>query len=280
MLLLKRLIPLAFVCLGAIPALAQPARASNIETAFSMHAPSSPAKVDHTSWDKLLKAYVKPAENGLNRVDYRRFKAEGHAALKAYVRSLEAVEVAKLGRAEQFAFWANLYNAKTIDIVLDRYPVASIRDINLGGGLFAAVVGGPWKAKVVTVNGQALSLDEIEHTILRGLFKDHRVHFAVNCASVGCPNLGIDALTGVRLDEQLESGGRAFVNSSRGVRLQTGKLHVSKIFDWFKADFGGSDQSVLEHIRRYADPDLKTRLEGVTRIDDTFYDWSLNDVRS
>ena len=280
MLILKRLLPLALVCLGAIPALAQPARASTIETAFSMHAPSSPAKVDHASWDKLLKSYVKPAENGLNRVDYRRFKAEGHGQLKAYVRSLEAVDVAKLGRAEQFAFWANLYNAKTIDIVLDRYPVASIRDINLGGGLFAAVVGGPWKAKVVTVNGQALSLDEIEHTILRGLFKDHRVHFAVNCASVGCPNLGIDALTGVRLDELLESGGRAFVNTPRGVKLENGKLKVSKIFDWFKADFGGSDQTVLAHIRRYADPDLKTRLEGVTRIDDTFYDWSLNDVRS
>jgi hypothetical protein len=145
--------------------------------------------------------------------------------------------------------------------------------------LFATFTGGPWKAKVVTVNGKTLSLDEIEHTILRGIFKDHRVHFAVNCASVGCPNLGETALTGARLDELLDKGGRDFINSPRGVKFIDGKVHVSKIFSWFQADFGGSDAGVLEHIRRYATPELRARLEGVTRIDDTFYDWSLNDVR-
>lgn len=278
--LVKRLLPLAIACLAAAPALAQPVRAANIETLFAEHAQNSRTLVDHSPWDRLLKTYLKPAEDGLNRVDYRKFKTEAHQTLKSYVRKLESVDVTKLGRPEQFAFWANLYNARSIDIVLDHYPVKSIKDINLGGGFFAAITGGPWKAKVVTVNGQALSLDEIEHTILRGIFKDHRVHFAVNCASVGCPNLGRDALTGTRLDELLDKGGRAFVNSPRGVKIVDGKLHVSKIFSWFQADFGGSDEGVLEHIRRYADPELAARLKGVTRIDDTFYDWSLNDVRS
>ncbi len=276
---LKRLLPWALVCLGAMPALAQSARAGSIETIFSEHRANSTATVDHSAWDRLLKTYLKPSENGLNRVAYRRFKAEAHKPLKDYVRRLEAVDVMKLGRAEQFAFWSNLYNARSIDIVLDHYPVKSIKDINLGGGLFSLITGGPWKAKVVTVNGQPLSLDEIEHTILRGIFKDHRVHFAVNCASVGCPNLGIDALTGARLDELLDKGGRDFVNSPRGVKLVGGKLHVSKIFSWFQADFGGSDEGVLQHIRRYASPELKARLEGVTTIDDTFYDWSLNDAQ-
>ena len=276
---LKRLLPLALACFAAMPALAQPARAATIETIFADSNKTSLATVDHAAWDKLLKAYVRPAENGLNRIDYKRFKSEGHKALKGYVRALEAVDVPKLGRAEQFAFWSNLYNAKTIDVVLDNYPVKSIRDINLGGGLFATITGGPWKAKVVTVNGQRLSLDEIEHTILRGIFKDHRVHFAVNCASVGCPNLGIDALTGARLEALLDKGARDFVNSPRGVRIEGGKVLVSKIFSWFQADFGGSDASALDHIRGYAEPALKARLEGVTRIDDTFYDWSLNDVQ-
>ena len=276
---LVRLLPLALVCLGAVPSFAQNAAARPIETIFARHQAESTVTVDHSMWDKLLKTYLKPAEDGLNRIDYKQFKAEAHKPLKDYVRRLEAVDVGQLGRAEQFAFWANLYNARTIDIVLDHYPVKSIKDINLGGGFFATFTGGPWKAKVVTVNGQSLSLDEIEHTIMRGIFKDYRVHFAVNCASVGCPNLAGTALTGARLDELLDQGGRAFVNSSRGVKLTDGQVHVSKIFSWFQADFGGSDSGVLDHIRRYASPELKARLAGVSRIDDTFYDWSLNDVR-
>lgn len=277
--LMTRLLPVVLVCLATVPAWAQSARASTIETLFAGHMAQSPTAVDHAEWDKLLKTYLKPAKNGLNRVDYRRFKAEAHPQLKAYVRRLEAVDVAKLGRAEQFAFWSNLYNARTIDVVLDHYPVKSIRDINLGGGLFAAITGGPWKAKVVTVASQALSLDDIEHTILRGIFKDYRVHFAVNCASVGCPNLAQDALTGARLEELLNAGAKAFVNSPRGVKFVGGKVHVSKIFVWFQSDFGGSDASVLDHIRRYANPELKARLANVTRIDDSFYDWSLNDAQ-
>jgi hypothetical protein len=276
---LVRLLPLALVCLGSVPSFAQFAAALPIETVFSRQKAGSTATVDHSRWDNLLKTYLTPAEDGLNRIDYKKFKAEAHQPLKDYVRSLEAVDVGQLARNEQFAFWANLYNARTIDIVLDHYPVKSIKDINLGGGLFATFTGGPWKAKVVTVNGQSLSLDEIEHTIMRGIFKDYRVHFAVNCASVGCPNLAATALTGARLDELLDQGGRAFINSSRGVKLTDGKLHVSKIFSWFQADFGGSDTGVLEHIRRYASPELKARLAGMSRIDNTFYDWSLNDVR-
>lgn len=275
----RRLLSLICTCLGVLSILAPSVRADGIETFFARHEDASQLVVDHRAWDNLLKTYVRTAEDGLNRVDYGRMKAEGHAALKAYIRHLETVDVVKLGAPEQFAFWANLYNAKTVDIILEHYPVRSIRDINLGGGLFAVFTGGPWKAKVVTVAGQPLSLDEIEHTILRGIFKDHRVHFAVNCASVGCPNLARDALTGARLDSMLNEGARAYVNSPRGVRFVDGKLQISKIFSWFQTDFGGSSETVLEHIRRYADAELKQRLNGVSQIDDTFYDWTLNDLR-
>ncbi len=274
---LLRLLPLAFLCLAASPASGEEARAGTARpVAATAQAPRS--TVDHGTWDKLLKTYVVPAEDGLNRFAYRRMKAEAQAELKAYVRRLEAVAVATLDRDEQFAFWSNLYNAKTIDIVLDHYPVRSIRDINLGGGLLAVVVGGPWKAKVVQVGGEKLSLDDIEHTILRGRFQDYRVHFAVNCASVGCPNVSRDAFTGAGLDAHLARNARAFVNSPRGVRIVGNAVHVSSIFNWFKADFGGTDAGVLAHLRRYAEPALAARLASVTRIDEFFYDWSLNDA--
>ncbi|MDX2157175.1 MAG: DUF547 domain-containing protein [Hyphomicrobiaceae bacterium] len=278
MLSLKRLLPLALVFLGAMPALGQGARASSIEAAFAPSATQTAAVVDHRDWDALLKAHVRPAEDGLNRVDYRRFKAESQAKLKSYVTRLEATDVSKLGRAEQFAYWVNLYNSKTVDIVLDHYPVRSIRDINLGGGLFAAITGGPWKAKSLNVGGRPLSLDDIEHVILRGMFMDYRVHFAVNCASVGCPNVSRDAFTGADLDAHLERNASAFVNSPRGIKLIGDRVHVSSIFNWFRADFGGTDQGVLDHIRRHASPELKIRLAKVTGIYDYFYDWSLNDA--
>ncbi len=245
---------------------------------FSGFAKGSTEVVDHAAWDSLLKAYVVAGDDGLNRVDYAGFKAKGHAALKDYIAKLQVADVAKLDRREQFAFWANLYNAKTIDIVLDAYPVKSIKDISLGGGLLAAVTGGPWKAKVLKVKGEDLSLDDIEHGILRPIMKDPRVHYAVNCASVGCPNLGRDAFGGATLDAQLDAAAADYVNSPRGARIDDGALIVSSIYSWFQSDFGGDDAGVIAHLGRYAREDLKSKLKGITEIGDHGYDWSLNDT--
>jgi len=235
--------------------------------------------VDHVAWDKLLKAYVKPGSDGINRVDYDAFKKSGHRALKDYVARLQAVDPGRLDRNEQFAFFANLYNAKTIDIVLDKYPVKSIKDISLGGGLFATFTGGPWKAKVLRVKGMDLSLDDIEHSILRPVFKDPRVHYAVNCASIGCPNLATEAFTKANLAAQLDAGARAYINHPRGVSVAGGRIEVSSIYNWFKADFGGDDRGVLAHLRKYAGPKLKTKLQRANSIDGHDYDWRLNDSR-
>lgn len=268
---------LAAIAAAATALAAQPAAASPTET-FARHSPSATATIDHSAWNGLLQTYVVAGADGVNRVDYARFKKDGHAALKAYLGQLTATDPSRLDRPEQFAYWANLYNAKTIDIVLDKYPVRSIKDINLGGGLVALVTGGPWKAKVVKVSGQDLSLDDIEHAILRPVFKDPRVHYAVNCASFGCPNLGREAFTGARLDMQLDQAARSFVNHPRGIAIDGGKVKASSIYDWFKEDFGGSDAGVLAHIAKYAEPALKEKLEGITKIADFDYDWSLNDV--
>ncbi|MGD9786073.1 MAG: DUF547 domain-containing protein [Hyphomicrobiaceae bacterium] len=262
----------------------QCAVAATVTDTFSAHQAGSAATVDHAAWDQLLKTYVKPAADGVNRVDYKAFKSGGHAALKSYVARLQQSDPTQLDRAEQFAYWANLYNAKTIEIVLEHYPVASIREISIGEGLFGFLkksvgAGGPWKAQVLKVNGQSLSLDNIEHDILRPVFKDARVHYSVNCASYGCPNLMTEAFTGAKLEQQLDAGARAFVNHTRGIQVKSdGAIRGSSIYDWFRADFGGSDAGVLDHVRKYATPDLVTKLAGKTAIASHDYDWRLNDI--
>jgi Protein of unknown function, DUF547 len=245
---------------------------------FTKHTAGSTMAVDHTTWDRLLKAYVKPDATGLNRVDYKKFKAEGHKDLKGYVAMLQATDVAKLDKPEQFAFWSNLYNAVTVDVVLDKYPVKSIKDIALGGGFKALVGGGPWQASTAKVAGVAISLDDIEHKILRPVFKDARVHYALNCASYGCPNLQVGAFTGKDLNAQLDAGAKSFVNHPRGITVEGGKVKASNIYSWFEADFGGSAVKALEHIRSYAEPALKQKLDGVTKIDSYDYVWTLNDI--
>lgn len=261
-------------------AISGPVHAETPAELFDAHAPQSIQTVDHSAWTGLLGKYVKPQPSGLNRVDYAAFKKNDHQALKAYVKQLEQVKPATLARPEQFAFWANLYNAKTIDIVLDHYPVKSIKDISLGGSLTALVTGGPWKADVVTVAGQSLSLDDIEHGIMRKVFTSPaRVHYAVNCASVGCPNLATEAWTGATLDTKLAEAARAYVNSPRGAVVKNGGLVVSSIYKWFRDDFGGSNTGVIAHLKLHANDDLKAKLDQTSSIADHQYDWSLNDVR-
>lgn len=261
-----------------LSAVAGPAGAATPAEAFSTFAAGSGTSVDHSAWDRLLEAYVVPGKDGVSRVRYRAFKSEAHGALKSYVADLQGVDVKNLGRDEQFAFWANLYNAKTIDIILDAYPVASIKDINLGGSLTAAFTGGPWKAKVLKVAGIDMSLDDIEHGVLRPVFKDPRVHYAVNCASVGCPNLGTQSFTAAKLDAQLDDAARAYVNHPRGFAVTDGEARASSIYSWFVADFGGDQAGVLRHIAKYSGETLKPKLKGITAIADYGYDWGLNDA--
>jgi len=253
----------------------QPARAASLQDIFSRHDAASRLRVDHSAWDQLLAKYVVAGKDGLNRVDYKRFKKEGAETLKRYLAELQKVDPARLARPEQLAFWVNLYNALTVDVVLKHYPVKSIRDIRLSSFL----VPGPWDAKLVSVNGVQLSLNDIEHEILRPVWRDPRVHYAVNCASVGCPNLQPAAFTGENVEAMLEKGARDYVNSPRGAQVIGVSLVASKIYSWFAADFGGTLESLLSHLRRYAGPELAAALARVTRVARYEYDWSLNDLR-
>jgi len=155
--------------------------------------------------------------------------------------------VSKLNRPEQQAYWINLYNALTVQVVLDHYPVETIRDIDISPGLFS---DGPWGKKLVTIEAEPVSLDDIEHRILRPIWRDPRIHYAVNCASVGCPDLLARAYRTDDMDQTLTANAVAYINSARGVALKGGEVSVSSIYDWFEADFGGNEAGVLKHLRQ------------------------------
>jgi hypothetical protein len=225
------------------------------------------------AWDSLLAKYVRAGSDGLNRVDYAGWKANAGdmAALDGVVTAFGATRISTLPRSEQFCVWANLYNALTIQVVLGRYPVRSIRDIKSN-----PLAIGPWKDKRITVEGARLSLDDIEHNTLRKNWREPRVHYAVNCASIGCPNLGRRGWRAESLDGDLTAAARAFVNSPRGVVVaRAGQIRVSSIYQWFKVDFGNNDAGVLAHLRQYAAAPLAAQLTGA-RIVGNDYDWSIN----
>jgi hypothetical protein len=265
---------LLFSCLCLLTA--SQAGAADLKQKFGSHDPQSQVTVDHSAWDALLQNYVVEGADGLNRVDYARFKKEAWPQLKAYIDHLQAVDVVALSRPEQFALWANLYNAKTVDVVLEHYPVQSIRDIDISPGIFS---DGPWGHKGLKVQGVELSLDDIEHGILRPLWKDPRIHYAVNCASVGCPNLGKSAFKGAKLEAMLDSAARDYIGSARGVEVKNGVVTASAIFSWYGDDFGDNQAELLDRFRKHAGPALQRKLEGVRAIAAFEYDWNLNDAK-
>jgi hypothetical protein len=248
--------------------------ADNLSPRLSVQDPQATMAIDHSTWQRILERYLSASPDGINRFGYARVTGADKAALKAYLGDMQRVKVSALSENEQRAFWINLYNALTIDVVLDHYPVKSIR--NIEGGLFAT---GPWKKEYVAVEGRRLSLDNIEHDILRKTWRDPRVHYAVNCASISCPNLLAEAFTGAKLDRMLTQGARDYVNHPRGARVEKGRLTLSQIYSWYRRDFGASDGEVIAHVAGYAEPKLKAQLANIKTIAGYDYDWSLNEAK-
>lgn len=236
--------------------------------------PQSSQSIDHRVWQAFLSKYVETSADGVNRLAYGSVTLKDKSALKQYIQELSNKRITDYSRDEQLPFWINLYNALTVDVVLDHYPVTSIRKIK--NGFFSL---GPWGKKLLTIEGNKLSLDDIEHRILRPLWKDPRIHYAVNCASIGCPNLRQRAFTKTSADNDLSEAAIAYVNHPRGARVKDGKLMVSSIYKWFQSDFGDDDRGVIQHLRQYAAPSLTDALNAITEIDDDEYDWALNEVQ-
>lgn len=239
------------------------------------HDPSSGGVIHHGLWDRFLKKYVAADPDGPNRFRYGAVTDADEEILARYLGTLGAINIAGYNRDQQLAYWINLYNALTVQVVLDHYPVASIRDIDISPGRFA---DGPWGKPVFHLDGETLSLNDIEHRILRPLWRDPRVHYGLNCASIGCPDLLPFAYAGATVNQQLEDAATAYVNDPRGVSIKDDQVTVSKIYDWFHADFGGTDAGVLTHLRRYAAPPLASTLARIGAIHEAAYDWGLNDA--
>jgi len=242
---------------------------------WEAHDPHSAAQIDHGLFEGFLRRYVVTASDGINRVAYGEIRSVDKAALDHGVNTLAATPISSFSRPEQMAYWINLYNALTVKIVVEHYPIDTIREIDISPGLFST---GPWGKKLVSIEGEALSLDDIEHQILRPIWQDPRVHYAVNCASVGCPNLRPTPFSAAMIDRELDEAAIAFVNHSRGVRHNRGTVWVSSIYRWFAEDFGGDDRSVLAHIKAFAAPQLAMALDRLGTIDSHGYDWALNDT--
>ncbi len=233
---------------------------------FSIPSYGAGGPVDNRIWAALLADHVTDG-----RVDYDGFK-QNEARLDQYLAILSSTDPGALSRNHQFAFYINAYNAFTIKLVLTRYPgINSIKEI---GGFFS----NPWNKKFIRLNRFTVSLDHIEHDILRPRFKDARVHFAINCASKSCPPLVDEPYEGVTLENQLDRQARQFINQWKNVFLKENTLFVSPIFKWFEDDFAAGP---LAFIRHHAQGPLRQALDqaaakGDIRFEYLNYDWTLN----
>lgn len=219
---------------------------------------------DHSDYDRLLARYVSN-----ERVNYRAWKASSSdlAALDAYLRRIGDANLARLGREERLAFFINAYNAITIRSILDAYPVASIRDI-----------AGVWLVRTWRVAGGEITLDQIEHKILRKVFHESRIHFAIVCASKGCPPIQPHAFTGSEIESQLEAVTRSFMNDPSRTHLDAEKrrLVLTPILKWFSEDFIAAAGSVPDFVLKYRQ-DVTGEGHQDWSVEYTDYNWTLNE---
>jgi hypothetical protein len=235
-------------------------------------APVSAQTFDHSVFDELLKKHV---VKGM--VGYDGFAESG--SFTDYLDGLASADVSKLADKERLAFWINAYNAYTIALINKHEERASIRNINQTAGLIRAK--GPWKEPIVKAGGKTYSLDEVENEIIRKQWREPRIHFALVCAAMSCPPLRSEAYTGAKLDAQLESQGRLFVlDAARGSRVDVpnATVYLSKIFDWYKEDFGGSEDAIGRYVAQYhpASPAKQLLMGGQFKVTYFEYDWTLN----
>ncbi len=238
---------------------------------WNAYNPDSNATINHRIWDDWLRSNVSTSPDGINLIAYGGVTPANRERLKTYIADLTSLQISSYNRVQQRAYCTNLYNALTVDVALHNYPLESLRDTS--AGLFSS---GPWRLKLAKIEDQKLTLDDIEHRILRPIWQDPRIHYAVNCASLGCPNLQTVAFTAANTENLLQSAARDFINSPRGARVIGNKLEVSRIYDWFEKDFGGNETGVIKHLRQYATGELATALSSFKDIDDYAYDWQIN----
>ncbi|HEX9670492.1 MAG TPA: DUF547 domain-containing protein [Thermoanaerobaculia bacterium] len=249
--------------------------AAGVALALAVPAAARAAAPDYSAWADLLQKHYDPAKG----MSYKALKAD-KAALDRLRRELAQVDVAALSRPDQLAYWINLYNVSVVGIVVDNYPIESIRDLSTDPIIRINV----FKKPSVAVKGGKMSLNDIENDKVRAGFKDPRIHFAINCAAESCPPIRPEPYVGARVDQQLDDQARKFLNGPKGVRLEqdgdTLVVHTTKVMDWFGDDFeewGGGRRAFLQ---KHLAPEKKRRLEAAKKVEIEFddYSWKLNDT--
>jgi Protein of unknown function, DUF547 len=235
------------------------------------------APPDYSTWSSLLSKYYDPAQ-GMN---YKALKANDKKTLDDLRRQMGTVDVQSLSRQDQLAYWINLYNINVVGVVVDNYPVESIRDLSTDPIIRLNVFKKP---SVQTKKG-AISLNDVENEKVREGFKDPRIHFAINCAAKSCPPIRTEPYEGAKINDQLDDQVRKFLNGPHGARLAKdgGELvvHVTKIMDWFSDDFNKWAGGPVAFLKRYVSNDKRKMMDAAgNQIDLKFddYDWKLNDA--
>ena len=236
-------------------------------------APLSQKKVDHHLFQDFLNKYRKEQSSGLVLIDYQHISDADKAKLKTYIKQLSQTTVASLNRSEQLAFWLNLYNALTINVIVDNYPAKTIHDLNISPSLFTM---GPWDTNIITLVNHPMSLDDIRNRIIRPIWNDPRVLYGLYDGSIGGPSILSHPFDGDKIDMQLNQASFDYVNSPRAVQVADGKLIVSKLYDWYEEDFGGTKQTVIEHIKQFSKPSLHLQLDKTHTISSYVYNWHIN----
>jgi hypothetical protein len=227
-------------------------------TALSVFSGVGESSFDHSIWDQLLAKNV----NSVGNVNYEGF-ATDKEKLTSYLTALSKNSPAESwSKNEKMAFWINAYNAFTVKLILDNMPIKSIMKINGGKA---------WDLKFIEIGGKTLSLNNIEHDILRAKYKDARIHFAVNCASISCPKIKNAAFTATDLDAQLTKMSISFVNNSSKNTITADKIQISNLFEWYKDDFT-KEGTIIEFLNKYS----KTKINSKAKISFKEYDWGLN----
>ena len=248
---------------------------ANLWKRWTKHQSNSVQKIDHNQWATFLdRNLITNDKSVIYLLQYSRVTNKDRKILQDYLKYLENINISDYSRPEQFAYWINHYNARTVELILENYPIDSIKDIS-----FSFFSFGPWDEELITVEDIDLSLNDIEHRILRPIWKDPRIHYAVNCASIGCPNLLPKPFTSETSEMLLNEAAKSYVNHPRGVRFEDGKLVLSKIFDWYIVDFGGSTDSLLKHLLEYSEPHLSHIIKHYKGKLEYDYNWQLNEIK-
>jgi len=255
---------LLVLCLMSISAHAAPK--AELIPFWNDYEPNSGLKMNHGAWDAILKKYVAVEHpSGVNRFRYSEVTDQDKKSLDEYLEFLQRMDPRQLNHDRKKAYWMNFYNAAIVQIVLDKEPGSTIRDVS-----------GLWKKKRFEVTMQEMSLDDIEHGVIRPFYNDPRVHFGFTPATIGSGNILPVAFTHENIERLLDQNTRDFFSKSdRGMLVDGKTLRISTIFRWYKDDFGGSKENIKAFIKKYVPAEVASKIDQTTRI--TYqYNWKLN----